>query len=95
MIIAILLFQTQASFDTETNLKTIHTSFVKEMNQFEQSNAMWDLCIDSVICATCANRTINMESWNSLKIVFDISKLAQQWLELFFEASAKESKIRQ
>ena len=46
------------------------------MNQFEQSNAMWDLCIDSVICATCANRTINMESWNGLKIVFDISKLA-------------------
>jgi len=30
----------QAPFDTETNLKTIHTSFVKEMNQFEQSNAM-------------------------------------------------------
>lgn len=38
--IAILLFQTQASFDTETNLETIHTSFVKEMNQFAQSNAM-------------------------------------------------------
>ena len=64
--IAILFWQNQASFDTETNLKTIHTSFVKEMNQFEQSNAMWDLCINSVICATCANRTMNMESWNGL-----------------------------
>ena len=39
-VIATLFLQNQASFDTETNLKTIHTSFVKEMNQFEQSNAM-------------------------------------------------------
>jgi len=38
--IAILFWQNQAPFDTETDLKTIHTTFVKEMNQFEQSNAM-------------------------------------------------------